>query len=107
MFKKLFGGGGNGGKGDGDKEKKPKEALSQQQQTENEFKMISQMMQGQGKLQKMKFEQFLKQISSPDQVMVLNGVMELSTELSMTQEAKPGGFKLETLMPSLVQCLKT
>ena len=38
--------------------------------------------------------------------MVLDGVMRLSTELSMTQDPKPGGYNLANLMGPLVKCLK-
>ena len=53
----------------------------------------------------MQFQTLHQQLKSNDIMVVLNAITQLSTELTMTQQESIDGYKLEKLMPELVQCL--
>lgn len=71
-----------------------------------EFRLLEEMMNSEGKYNSMRYKQILLDLKSGDDIKILDAVSQLSTELSMLQEENLGGFQLDFLIPELVKCLQ-
>ena len=53
-----------------------------------------------------KFQALLNQLKSGDEVIIMQGVIDLATELSMAQDTAISQQVLEQFLPPLIDCLK-
>ena len=56
--------------------------------------------------QSQRFKKLLDELKSNDPVRIMQGVIELSQELSMAQENTLHHFQADAFIPQLVECLK-